>query len=213
MINVGDQEQLFSLIADYLTTDVECICIGGTAMMFMGSKNLTKDIDLVFPTVASRAAFIDAIEALGYKQRSMRGVYHDKQLVMKGKPMMYSRGEERFDLFVKTVLGMPVSKDNIRQRQDFIGKKELIVLVPSEEQILLMKSVTNREKDFEDMESLVKNKPLFDWDYVIDKAIKQRKHQSWILLDLEEKMQRLSKICIIKKEFFSRIYKAEEAQP
>ena len=48
MINTQDQDQLFSLVANYLKSNLTCIAIGGTAMMFLGYKNTTKDIDLIF---------------------------------------------------------------------------------------------------------------------------------------------------------------------
>ena len=48
MINTQDQEELFRLIAEYLEKDISCTAIGGTAMMFSGYKNTTKDIDIIF---------------------------------------------------------------------------------------------------------------------------------------------------------------------
>ena len=209
MINTKDQEQLLKLIADYTNTDLECVAIGGTAMMFLGYKLTTKDIDLVFASDKDCNVFIRAIEKLGYSKKSLKFVYNECQIKDKNKPLLYSRGEERFDLFVKNVFGFEIDFSNFVQRHDFIGKKEIIMLIPQKELLILLKSVTNREKDYEDIEAIVKIEKNIDWNLIIDAAIKQRKNNSWVLMDLEEKMKKLKKITFIKKEYFDRIYNAQ----
>ncbi len=210
MINTQDQENLLRLIADYLDKDIECIAIGGTAMMFLGYKNTTKDIDLVFKNREDRDVFIRAIERLGYVKTSVKLVYK-KNPQTTNKPILYTRGEERFDMFVRDIFGFEIDfkSEHITQRRDFIGKKELIVYVLNKEHIILLKSITNRDKDIEDMETIVTKEPSIDWDQIITLAVEQRKNKSWILIDLEEKMQHLKKIVFIKKEYFARIYKEQ----
>lgn len=210
MINTQDQESLFRLIADYLESDIECIAIGGTAMMFLGYKNTTKDIDLVFKNKEDRDVFIGAIERLGYTKASTKLVYK-KNIETKNKPIIYTRGEERFDIFIRDVFGFEIDfkSEHITQRHDFIGKKEFIIYVLNKEHIVLLKSITNRDKDIEDIETIVTKEPLIDWNQIINLAIAQRKNKSWILIDLEEKMQHLRKLVFIKKEYFDRIYKEQ----
>jgi hypothetical protein len=184
MINTQDQEELFRLIADYLEEDIKCVAIGGTAMMFQGYKTTTKDIDLVFQ--------------------------NQNRIKNNNKPLLYSRGDERFDLFLKDVFGFEIEFDKFVQRHDFIGKKELIVFTLSKEYLILLKAITNREKDYEDIETIVKIEKNMDWNIIIDAAIPKRKQIVWILHDLEETMQKLKKIVFIKKENFDKIYAAEE---
>lgn len=181
-------------------------------MMFLGYKNTTKDIDLVFKNAKNRSQFIDAIQKLGYSKRSLKFMYDNKKAQDRQKPLIYSRGEERFDLFVNDVFGFKIDFNlkEITQRHDFIAKKELIIYVLSKEDIILLKSVTNRERDLEDMETMIKIEQSINWNYIIDKASLQRKENPWILLDLEEKMQKLKKITFIKKEYFDKIYKEEQ---
>ncbi len=210
MINVTDQEELFRLIADYLDKDVECVAIGGTAMMFLGYKAATKDIDLVFKNKTGRDAFIKAIEKLGYSQSSLRFVYDEKRLESRNKPVIYSRGDERFDLFAKDVFGFEVEFGNFVQRHDYIGKKELIVFIAPKEYLIILKAVTSREKDYEDIETIVRTEKNLDWNLVVDIAADKRKQVPWILIDIEEKMRTLKKITFIKKEVFDRLYAAEE---
>jgi len=200
MINIKDQEDLFELISNYLEADIICVAIGGTAMMFEGYKTATKDIDLVFKDNKDRDIFIKAIEKLGYSKSSLKLVYKEKNLKSRDKPLMYSRGEERFDLFVKNVFGIEVNFEGFLKRHDYIGKKELVILTLSKEDLILFKSVTNR----------VKLEPNIDWDKIVDSTIKQKMNNSWILIDLEEKMQKLKKITIIKNNVFDKIYKIQE---
>lgn len=210
MINMQDQEELFRLIADYTEEDIECVAIGGTAMMFNGYKTTTKDIDLVFRNNRDRNAFIEAIEKLGYSQKSLKLLYDEKRLKSNNKPVIYSRGDERFDLFAKDVFGFEIEFENFVQRHDYIGKKELIVFTAPKEYLIILKAVTNREKDYEDIETIVKAEQGIEWKTVVDLAVRKRKSVPWILIDLEEKMRKLKKITFIKKEYFDQIYKAEE---
>lgn len=212
MINTEDQEALFRLISDYISKDIECIAIGGTAMLFFNYKTATKDIDLVFKNKEDRHIFIKAIETLGYSPTSTRLVYGHKLLQKKNKPLMFTRGEERFDLFVDDVFGFKIDFQSryIAQKRDFIGKKELIIFILSKEHIVLLKSITNRDKDIEDIETVLRAEPSMDWESIINLAIKQRKSNQWILIGLEEKMQKLKKITFIKKKYFDMIYKEEK---
>mgnify|MGYP002639749958 CR=1 FL=1 len=203
MINVKDQEDLFRLIADYLEKDLSCIAIGGTAMMFSGYKTTTKDIDLVFKDSNDRDIFIKAISELGYKEKSLINVYDEKRRELKSKPKMFSRGDERFDLFVKEVFGFEVNQD-IVQRADFLGKKELIIQIIGKEDLVLLKAVTSREKDLEDIETIIQVEKNLDWSYIIEEVIKQ--NNQWFILDLEETMQKLKKITFIPEKFFKRLH-------
>ena len=210
MISTEDQEALFRLIANYIEEDLECFAIGGTAMMFHGYKTATKDIDLVFKGVTSRQVFISAIEKLGYTQKSLKWIYSDKLIEAKGKPLLYAREGERFDLFVQDVFGFEIEFEEFVQRHDYIGKKELIIFTAPKELLILLKAITDREKDFEDIEAIARLEPTIDWNVVVDRAISKRESVPWILIDLEEKLQVLKKTTFIKKEIFDRIYQAEK---
>ncbi|MGM5484344.1 MAG: nucleotidyltransferase [Nanobdellota archaeon] len=212
MIETKDQEELFRLIADYLEKDITCTAIGGTAMMFLGYKTATKDIDLVFKNRKDRNEFIKAIESLGYRESSLKDIYDKRREKEKGKPVMLTRGEERFDLFYRDVFGLKIdtSVENLTKREDFLGKKELIIYMPSPEDLILLKSVTGRDKDHEDIETLIETKEDIDWDSIVDKAISQRKNNQWVLIDLEETLREIKKKFFIKNRIFDRIYREEE---
>lgn len=212
MINTKDQEELFKLTAEYLEKNILCIAIGGTAMMFSQYKTTTKDIDLVFQNEKERKIFIKAIEKLGYKQKALENVYDEKRKQHQGRPLMYTRGDERFDLFVKNIFGYEIkfNQENITQRNDFIGKKELTILILPKEELILLKAITGREKDYEDIETILEIEKNVDWKIIVENAIKQKRKNSWILIDLEETLQQLKKKYFIKQEIFDAIYKEQE---
>jgi len=99
MINTKDQEELFELIGRHIKRDIECYAMGGTAMLFYGYKNSTKDIDLIFLSKPELDEFVRAIKTLGYKQMSVKGIYPEKRPKTSSRPLMFTRGDERFDLF------------------------------------------------------------------------------------------------------------------
>ncbi len=207
MISTQDQDQLFKLIADYLEDDLECTAIGGTAMMFSGYKTATKDIDLVFNSEKDRKVFVKAIEQLGYKEKSLF-FYDEKRRKFSNRPKIFSRGEERFDLFVKNVFGFEIDASDsiITQKHDFMGKKMLVIRVLPKEHLVLLKSITGRERDYEDIEAIMQVEKDLDWEWIVEEAIRQKKSNEWILIDLEETMQKLKKKYFIKKKHFDRIY-------
>ena len=208
MIIIEDQNQLFLLIADKISKDIECVAFGGTAMMYKQYKNATKDIDLVFFDLESRDEFARAIKKLGYKESNyLRSIYPKEKSKMKTAPLMYTRGDERFDLFVKNIFNIKVN-ESIRQRstdiRDFNGKKLLRLRILGDEDLILLKAITSREGDFKDIEEICKNNPNIDWGVVVNEAINQG--NLLIVIDLEEKMKKLEKELFIKKKYFDRLY-------
>ncbi len=179
-------------------------------MMFSGYKSTTKDIDLVFLDNKDRNIFIAAIKELGYKEKSLIGIYDEKRRSKKSRPKIFSRGDERFDLFVKDVFGFKLEINNkFIQKNDFLGKSELNIYILPKEYLILLKSITSREKDFEDIETIIKIEKNIDWNLIINQAISQREHIFWILIGLEKTMQNLKNKYFIKKKYFDRIYKVE----
>jgi hypothetical protein len=212
VINTEDQEALFQLIATYLSRDISCVAIGGTAMMFAQYKTTTKDIDLVFQTTEDRDEFISVIKQLGYQEQSLQGVYDTVHQANTGKPVMFTRGDERFDLFVQTVFGYKISfsQEIITQRNDFLADNKLSIDILSAEELVLLKAITGRNRDYEDIETILKVKKNLDWKTNIQAAIAQKENNEWILIDLEETLQKLKGKYQIKQEFFDMIYQEQK---
>lgn len=214
MINAEDQESLFRLVSRYLKKDIVCWAFGGTAMIFYGYKTFTKDIDLLFETEEDKEEFIKAIKELGYEKKSLFNIYIEEKSKDKNAPLMFSRGDERFDLFVRKIFRTGLSekmKKRFYARHDFAENKSLVVFVVSKEDIILLKAVTEREKDFEDILQICTTEKSINWDIIIEEAVEQyKKGDKFILMDIEETMKKLKKYIFIKKEYFDRLYNTAE---
>ena len=212
MITIEDMNELFKLISGHLRKDISCYAFGGNAMMYYGYKKATKDIDIVFKDKESRDEFIRAIKLLGYKKMSLLKIYLPELIKEENKPIMFTRDDERFDIFLKQVFQTRLSpgiKERIYGRFDFIqAENTLTVFCLGKHDILLMKAITKRAKDFDDIMMIV-DKDKIDWKLITEEAIWQAERgDKWVLLDLEETMQRLKRHTLIKKEFFDKLHRA-----
>ncbi|MDD4878309.1 MAG: hypothetical protein PHO02_04715 [Candidatus Nanoarchaeia archaeon] len=172
MINSKQQEGLFANAASKLKNKITCYAAGGTAMLFYGLKETTKDIDLIFTAEKDRQQFIDAIQELGYKSMNPIKIYGKKE----NRPMMLTRGDERFDLFLIKVISFSLSKtmqERCEQTHEYGSKLVLKIMNPHD--ILLMKCATDRIKDREDARSIIENIKI-NWKSIIDEANSQVIH-------------------------------------
>jgi len=75
MISTIDQKNLLIEIGNKLPRELTVYAIGGTAMIFLGFKEATKDIDLVFTKKDDRKLFKEIAKSLGYKEMNPVIVY------------------------------------------------------------------------------------------------------------------------------------------
>ncbi len=204
---------LFRLVSRNIKKDVSCFAFGGTAMMFYGYKDDTKDIDLLFEDEASRQEFISAIKMLGFEETSPMKIYIPEKLREKHRPLMFKREDNRFDLFVKKIFKTqtsPKMKEDLYAVHEFKGKNTLKIKVLRKEHIVQLKAITGREKDFEDIITIMKKDKSFDWQYLIDETVWQaEKGDSWAIIDMEKMMQELKEYCFIEDKYFRQLRKAQ----
>ena len=214
MITHDFQLNLFNNIASRLSKKVECWAFGGTAMMFYGYKNETKDIDLLFENEGDRQIFIKAIKDMGFNESNPFGIYIEKKLENKGKPIMFKFEDVRFDLFCesifKTKLSPKMSEDKFAVHE-FGTPQMLIINVVRKEHIVFLKSVTDRTSDINDAASIVEKDKNFDWQYLVDEVLWQYNNgNDWALLDAEKMMKELKEYIIIPEKYFKMIYEAKK---
>ncbi len=213
MLKHTDQENLFRLVSNVISRDLECYAFGGTAMMFYGFKDETKDVDILFEKEEDRKEFLYALHQLGFSETNPIIAYIPQKLKDKHKPVMYKRDDYRFDAFVhkifKTLIS-PKMKDNLYAVHDYKGKHNLRIKVVRKEFIVMLKAVTDREKDFEDILAIVRMDTHFDWQYLIDEVIWQSQHgDSWVVLDVEETLQELKQYVLVEEKYFEQLYRAK----
>lgn len=213
MITHEDQMSLFRLISSRINKDIECYAFGGNAMMFYGYKDSTNDIDLLFEKEDPRKEFIEAIKELGFEESSPIKIYIPEKIRDKHRPLMFKREDYRFDLFVKKIFKTVLSqgmKEELYAVHEFKGKCALKIKVLRKEHIVQLKTVTERDKDFEDILTIMKKDKNFDWQYFVDEIVWQHKNgDSWALLDAEKMMKELKEYVFIEEKYFKQIYKAD----
>ena len=172
MITIENQQKLFLSISKRLKKPITAYAVGGTAMMFMGFKDTTLDIDLVFETENDKNIFKDAIKQIGYQEIDSIKIYNIKR----NQPEMLTLGDERFDLFVIKVIDFILS-ESIQQRakqttHQFNSKFTLKIVDPHD--IILMKCATDRPKDIDDANKII-NKITVNWDLLVEETKQQIK--------------------------------------
>lgn len=214
MITHTEQMDLFSLLGKNIKQDIECFAFGGNAMMFYGYKDETKDVDLLFEQEATRLEFIRVLCLLGYVETSPITIYLPEKLKDKNKPLMYKRGEGRFDLFVGKIFRTQISpkmKEDLFAVHDFKAAQLLRVKVLRKEHLVLLKAVTSRDKDFEDILTITQKEKNFDWQYLIEEAVWQHQQgDSWILLDVEKMLRELKQYVFIEEKYFKQLYAGQK---
>lgn len=209
MINIQDQEQLFKDAGKILKKRIECFAIGGTAMMFLGLKEYTKDIDLVFSNKEDRKIFKEALIKIGYKEMESRIIYGARENI----PQMVYLADWRIDLFLPEVIDFIFSENAQGRIIETHEYSNLIIKVADPHDILLMKCATERQKDINDVESIMKN-TIINWKLIIEEVKNQIKlGKQRAALDLGLFLEELeAKGTKIPKDISDELFKIFEKQ-
>src|SRR3989344_902466 len=169
MITIDQQQKLLLKVARRLAKKITVYAIGGTAMMFLGFKEATLGIDLVFENEKDRAIFKEAVKSLGYLEMNPIKVYGGKR----NTPEMFKLNDERFDLFVVEVVDFIFSEE-MRQRAEQTHQfgENLILKIANPHDLILMKCATDRVKDKDDARKII-NSTKINWDIIIEEAENQ----------------------------------------
>ena len=169
MITLDEQQKLFLSIARILNKKITAYAVGGTAMMFLGIKDSTLDIDLVFENENDKDTFKEAIKSLGYKEIDAIKVYGARR----NQPEMLKLNDERFDLFIVNVIDF-IFSENMQKRAESIHQfgENLILKIADPHDIILMKCATDRLKDKDDARKIV-GLGKIKWELLVGEAKKQ----------------------------------------
>ena len=163
---IADTEQIISLLdelSSVIKGHVDLYMIGGGAMMFLGSKQFTKDLDWVTCSENDYRAVSEALSSIGFTS-DMPTCGMDKADLQD----TLTRGEYRVDLFDRMISGSLLLSENMKARSVSRYESGSINLYScGAEDIFLLKSVTEREGDIADCNSLIRSSTNFDWSVFI----------------------------------------------
>ncbi|MBI5871491.1 nucleotidyltransferase [archaeon] len=169
MTTFDDQIELFKAISSRLDEKVECLLIGGSAMLFYGAKKSTKDIDLVLLQKEGFNRLKETLKKLGFREKYF--IYKHQKAAEKSLFLEDKEGR-RIDLFLKEVVCFNISKTILSRIKEVHEFGNLIVKVIAPEDIILLKCATERAGDRADALELMK-KLNIDWGIVINEAAHQ----------------------------------------
>lgn len=167
MIGLEEQIKLFKLIGSELEKKVECLVIGGSAMMFYGLKSSTKDVDLVLINKSAYESTKKVLKKIGFSER--------KHIAEKGYeriPALLERRDARFDLFYKKVIKFEISEGILERIKEIHEFDNFIAKIVSPEDIIVLKCATDREGDRIDARDIIEK---FDirWDLILKEILWQ----------------------------------------
>ncbi len=196
-------------LGDRLPQKMRIYTIGGGAMSFRGDKESTKDVDWILERPEDLKILMATLHELGYKEVKALPEEYEK---MGASAIL--RDEEGFqcDLFLRQVCNAMVLSEAMKERAEpFKAFGNLEVYLASREDIFLFKGITERERDLEDMLSLLRRG--LDHDAIIKECVFQsvnspRVWESFVFLKLEE-LEKKFEVTIPWKRKLKRI--AEDA--
>jgi hypothetical protein len=200
--------ELFEELSNYLSSDITIYLIGGENLRIKGFKQSTKDCDIVVTNEESFSTIVEAFKRMGY--RSTYDKIRPKSLV-RIEPSITLRHSMKptVDIFTISIARRLYISETIRKRaklEDFVGSYRLTLGILKNEDVFLLKCVTSRELDLEDMISIVRD-PVFEWDIVWKELEKQDKDTGnhvfgTILANIDDIIQRTN---IGRPSFYKRL--------
>lgn len=126
-------------------------------------KLQTKDMDFVVRTRKEYDVFRRYLADCGFVSQKPGDGYEHCSL-----SQVFVKGDARMDLFLNKVCGkFTLSESMARRSEIYLETNNVMIHVCSLEDILLFKSMTDREGDLEDSENILKQK-LLDWDSMME---------------------------------------------
>lgn len=171
-------EKILQNVAKHLSRETNIFLFGGAVMVYSGLKPATKDIDILFDNENDYKNFLKAARTAGFIAISAPLEYkHFDMSTMLRNP----ETNWRLDLFVNRVCKKFCFNLDARKRSKlFRSIKNLKVFFVSFEDIFLMKSLTRRERDLEDMNTILG----FGLNFKeIGREIENQKEHKWDILE------------------------------
>ncbi len=166
-------ETLLDYIGKRLKHEVDCLIIGGNAMLYYGLRGQTKDLDMIFFRKQDIASVINIIKGhpiyRGVKQTKKIPYHIRPELRKNGGPVFIgSKDVPRFDLFYKNVFSIdaePIFRD--ADKSVIFGL--LKIRLPRPEHLIFLKGAADRPQDKEDIVRLIRSAEV-EWEKFVNIA-------------------------------------------
>lgn len=180
-------------LGEKLSATVHAYLFGGGNLLLRGLKKATKDLDVVLGGEGDFSKLRNGLIALGFRPLGEKEFMpSDRKLNPSG--IYVAEGLPRFDLFTKVICNAFLLTDEMKSRAETMSFGKLVLHLLSLEDVFLLKSITEREGDLEDMATIIRRGGDLRWDEILktylteEKVIK--KHFCFTILDNIELLQR-----------------------
>lgn len=191
-------------LGEKVGSNVNLFVFGGEAMRVRGLKRATKDIDVVVGNAAAFATLRDALKSMGYR---MLGGDEVSAAEAKLDPsgIFVSEDYPRIDIFVRTICSKFRLSDPMKERSTCERHGRLNFCVMSNEDVFLLKSVTDREGDVYDMIQLAKAGG-FRWQVVLEELYEQEeRNRARFCLGLLDSIEIIQERAKIRAPFYNKL--------
>lgn len=179
-------------LSERLGVATEAYLFGGANMLLRGLKAATKDLDIIVEDDGSFYRIAQALNSIGFRRlREESLATEDRRLQPSG---IYVRnGSPRIDLFTGKVCGALQLTKRWKERAEERGLGNFRLKLLSLEDVFLLKSITDRAGDLDDMAVILRRVPRLDWRSILDTYWEQEKvtgrHFCYTILDNLEILQ------------------------
>lgn len=180
-------------LSSKVKVQIRLFIIGGLGLINFGLKEATKDVDVVIQSRRELYALTRGLRSLGYSSLGPPVISRPYKKLEASRIMENSEGF-RWDIFLNQICGaLVLSKGMASRSTSFYGKGLLKASLASKEDLFLLKGITERKADLDDMRLLAESG--LDWR-IIEKECKNQSTSSgrlWEnallqnLIDLREK--------------------------
>jgi hypothetical protein len=183
---------------------VEIYLFGGENMRLKGLKNLTKDCDIVVRNRITFRLVKDLLIKMGYQQLGREHFSEDDKRINPSAIMVHPH-RSRVDLFTEQIANKLYLSEGMVKRSDIQEFNKLKLGIMSNEDIFLLKSVTEREGDIVDMARLAQSAG-FNWDVVFNELIYQERESGrYFSEDLLYSLDLLKERANIESPFYRKL--------
>ena len=170
---------LFEDIGNNLSENVAVYLIGGENMRLKGLKPATKDCDLVVTNKSDYHTIQKVLIKMKYRKIKHHS-FSKEDMRIDPMSVFIHTTRSRLDIFIQQIADLLYLTGTMKQRAVFEKYGYLQLGILSNEDIFILKAVTDREGDIQDMFALIQNKgnstyhkQNFDWSIVWNELLKQ----------------------------------------
>lgn len=192
----------FTELSKRVRDGVSIYVFGGEAMRIRGLKRATKDVDIVVKDEQTFTVLREALTVLGYE--TLGGKISKTDMKLSPSGIFIGEGYPRVDLYVNIICNAFCLSNSMMERCEIREIGNLKLCIMSNEDVFLLKSVTDREGDIYDMIDLAKSQG-FNWRIVFEELYVQEMTGRHFCRELLDSVEIIERKTGIRAPFYNKL--------